>query len=372
MTIKFRPQLKNPKRILVKIGSNVLANSDLSLDLNKIKIIVEDLAYLSSNTIEIILVSSGAILAGKKFLNTSKKSAIDYLQAASAIGQPKLMNAYSNYFKNYNLNTAQILLTHDDFNNRQRFLNAKNTLTTLLKNNIIPILNENDTISYNEITVGDNDQLATMVAQMLDVDVILLISSTDGVYSKPPNDFAAEKISFVAFNNNLDFVDTNDITPTGRGGMESKLIAVKKASSLGLPCIIAGKDYEKPIIRALTENVGTYFEAKKLLESINRKSWLMSIVKPSNFLVVDSGCCDALVKKNSSLLPSGIVEVSGNFKRGDCIYIVYNNKIIAVGLCEYESKEIKKIMGKKSCDINSSLGYFISEEIVHKDNLSLI
>lgn len=369
--MNFRAQLEDFELIIVKVGSNVIANDDSELDLEKLDELVSDIATLKSLGKSIVLVSSGAISAGKKLLSKKSKQ-IEILQAQSSIGQPILMNKYSELFKKHDLNCAQLLLTHDDFRNRQRFLNARNTLTTLIKNDFIPIMNENDAVSFTEITVGDNDHLAAMTAQMLNADILLLITSANGVYTDSPDKKNAQRIPFITYGEDITKVNTKTKTKTGRGGMSSKIKAVQKVTPLGIQGLIAPKDITSPVISALiNDDIGTLFLAKNIIASERRKAWLISTQKHECAITVDEGAYNAIIKKKTSLLPKGIISVHGNFMRGDCIPIMHQGVEFALGLVEYSESDVNKIKGKNSSEIEKALGFRFTDEIIHKDNLVL-
>ncbi len=369
--MNFRAELENFKLVIVKVGSNVITNDDSELDLQKLKELVSDIAKLKALGKSVVLVSSGAISAGKKLL-TKKSKQIEVLQAQSSVGQPILMNKYIEFFKQYNINCAQLLLTHDDFRNRQRFLNARNTITTLLKNDFIPIMNENDAVSFTEITVGDNDHLAAMTAQMLNADILLFITSANGVYTDSPEKKNAKRIPVIEFGDDMSQINTKTKTKAGRGGMSSKIKAVLKVTPLGIKGLIAPKDIKSPVISALTnDDIGTIFSAKNIIASERRKAWLFSTQKHECAITVDEGAYNAILKKKTSLLPKGIISVHGNFMRGDCIPLMHRGVEFALGLVEYSESDVAKIKGKNSSEIEKALGFRFTDEIIHKDNLVL-
>jgi glutamate 5-kinase len=365
--MQLRSELNSPKRIVVKVGSNVITDANGQLDQQKLHSLCQDMAWCLKNGIQLILISSGAINAGRAKLTSEKNEEIDFLQAASSVGQPILMQTYSKLMEEHSIGTAQILMTHEDFKNRNRFLNARNTLLKLLANNILPILNENDAVSFNEITVGDNDHLAAMTSQMLNADLLLLLTSSDGLYTKDPVLADATPISKVAFGDQLQ-VDTSTKTIAGRGGMSSKLMAVEKVTPLGIDAIMAGKDFSSPLKRALTEQVGTYFFGNQKLHTYQRKAWLLSTAKPGCYIEVDKGAYQAILN-NASLLPKGIIKAHGTFTRGDCVSLIFQGETFALGLVEYNSMETTKLAGQHSDQIKKLLGYDISKVLIHKDNL---
>lgn len=365
----MRNHLPSLKRVVIKIGSQAIVDKKSGLKLNVIQEICEDIKSLLDEKIEVILISSGAIGVGRHFLNPSTRESIDFLQAASSIGQPRLFHRYLLEFEKLKTTTAQILLTHEDFKNRKRYLNAKNTLLKLLENKVVPILNENDTVSFNEITVGDNDHLAAMTAQMLEADLLIIISTTDGLYTKSPEEADSEAIKLVTYGEKMQ-IKTRSKSLLGRGGMQSKLKAISKVADLGIYAIISGANFKNAIKRSLYEEAGTLFTPNKEVKTKLKKKWIGATVKQGAEIIVDEGCKEALLK-NRSLLPSGIKKIKGIFSRGDAIEIKHKKEVLAVGIVEYSSKEIEKIKGLKSREIESTLGFILSEEVIHRSNLIL-
>lgn len=368
--LKFRNEFRGIKRLVVKVGSNVITKDNGKIDHRKIRIIVEDICELIDNKIEVILVSSGAVSIGKMFLkkHLPKKGRIDYQQSASSVGQPKLINMYTKLFEENEKVCSQILLTHDDFRNRTRFLNAKQTIEVLLKNKLTPILNENDTISYTEITVGDNDHLAAQTAQMVNADALLIITSAKGLYDKDPSLEDANLIKTVSSNDIFEDIDMTVKSTHGRGGMESKVNAVNKVTSLGIKALISSKDIERPILDALTKDIGTYFLPENTYDPELRKAWLLSMKKQYCFIDVDYGAYKALLE-SKSLLPKGIENVEGQFFKGDCVDIRYNGVVFGSGITEYDCVEVDQIKKSHSDDIESILGFKSSSEVIHTINL---
>lgn len=373
MEKSLRSELVGCKRIVVKVGSNVVTKKSGKCDLRKMRIIVEDICELVDMGFEIVLVSSGAVNVGKAFLKKMlpKEGRIDLQQSASSIGQPKLINRYSTLFEDHQHICSQILLTHDDFRNRKRFLHAKQTIDVLLKNKVTPILNENDSISYTEITVGDNDHLAASAAQMVNADALLIVTSAKGLFNKNPDEDDAELIKEVKFGQNLESIEMNTKTDVGRGGMESKVHAVNKVTPLGIKAIISSKENHRIIVDPLFKQVGTYFGPQNHYEPEHRKAWLISTKKLNCRIEVDQGAHKAMVEGNS-LFPAGIVKVEGEFYKGDCVDLMYNNEVFAVGVVEYDQSEIDQIRDKQSDEIESVLGYKLSNMVVLSANFVLI
>ena len=368
----MRKELADIKRLVVKVGSNVVTKKNGRCDIRKMRIIVEDICELQENGVEVVLVSSGAVNVGKFFLkkHLPREGKIDLQQSASAIGQPKLINKYSSLFEEQHSICSQILLTHDDFRKRKRFLNAKQTIEVLLKNKITPILNENDSISYTEITVGDNDHLAASAAQMVNADALLIVTSAQGLYDKDPDEEGAKLIKKVSFDECLNHVDMTTKTTCGRGGMESKIQAVNKVTPLGIKAIIASKDNNRIVMDPLTRETGTLFGPKSAYDPELRKAWLISTKKLNCYIEVDRGAYEALLK-GKSLFPKGIVDTSGEYYKGDCIDISHNGEIFAVGISEYDMTEVEKIKRKHSNEIEGTLGHKVSDEVINTMNLVL-
>ncbi|MEK6623985.1 MAG: glutamate 5-kinase, partial [Bdellovibrionota bacterium] len=271
-------------------------------------------------------------------------------------------------FEKYELMTAQVLLTHDDLKNRTRNLNTRNTILKLMSTGIVPILNENDSVSFEEITVGDNDQLAAMVTELIDGNVLVLLTGPDGLYDQDPNIPGAKHLQSLEFHDDLQEIKTITKSAVGRGGMATKLLAVRKLTCLGIPVIIGTYRREHPICSVLCQKVGTFFHPHKLTDKNRRKAWISTIVKNNTALIIDEGAYKA-ISKNASLLPIGIRKIQGNFKRGDVVNIKFQTKIVAVGISEYDSKEITQVLGKKSSVIRALLGSCPSEVIIHRDNM---
>jgi glutamate 5-kinase len=371
--------LSNVRKIVVKIGTRVLTNEDGFLDKNQIMELSRQIVGLYSAGYSVVVVSSGAIGAGISALGRRKRpNILPELQASAAIGQCKLIEIYNKCFEKQGYHAAQLLLTRQDFEDRQRYLNTCNTLHSLLRLRAIPIINENDTISVEEITFGDNDILSALVANLLRADLLILLSSVDGLYIKPP---ASDKKSDV-----LSVVDgiSDDIkklafklkTKEGIGGMESKLEAASIVTSSGEAAIIANGRQPDVLSRIMSfDNVGTLFipyKNKKKIDS--RKRWIGFIARPKGEIYIDDGALGALQRKGKSLLPSGIVKIDGDFVKGDVVSIisVKKHKEIARGLINYSAEEVQKIKGLSSSLIKKTLGYKPYDEIIHRDNMVLL
>ncbi|HBA26482.1 MAG TPA: glutamate 5-kinase [Nitrospinae bacterium] len=369
--------LKKVRRIVIKIGSGVLTSPDRSgLDDTVIEEITRQVSTLHKSGYEMILVSSGAIAAGVKELNL-KKTPVDipHKQAAAAIGQSRLIGKYERHFKREGLNVAQILLTHDDLSNRIRYLNAKNTILTILSYKVIPIINENDTVAVDEIKFGDNDTLSSMVSNLIEADLLIILSDVKGLYSADPKlDPAAELVPVVEkITNEIEVMAGDSRSATGVGGMVTKIQAAKRMSHSGIPTVIVdGK--VNGIIEAIVkgEDVGTLFlpEEDKLG---SKKYWIAYTLKSKGKIKVDDGAKNVLIADGKSLLPSGVVEIEGKFKSGDMVSCIDSrNREFARGLINYSSTELKKIRGKHSSEFEEILGYKMVDEAIHRDNLVIL
>ncbi len=362
-------------RIVIKIGSNLIATEE-GLSEKRINALSSDISEVHSMGNEVVVVSSGAIAAGMKRLGLKTKPRdIMHKQAAAAAGQSGLMWAYEKSFSKYGKKVAQILLTRDAFFDRNRYINAKNTILTLLSYGVIPIINENDTVAVDEIKFGDNDQLASLVAGLVDADRLIILSDVDGLYTKDPKRYKNARL--------IERVE--DITPElektagmsgsslGTGGMYSKLLAAKKAMGFGITVNIINGNIPGLLKRLLNgEHYGTEFQPKGRKVS-SRKGWIAFGLRSRGSIVVDDGAREAILKKGKSLLPSGIVTTSGNFSSGDAVYCVdKEGKRFAKGLTNYSSLEIEKIKGHKTSEIEGILGYKYSDEVIHRDNLVIL
>jgi glutamate 5-kinase len=368
--------MKKMKRFVIKIGSNILATEKSGLNLDTINSLSKDISHVSSSGYEVVVVSSGSIAAGIKKLGLKRRPKdIRHKQAAAAVGQSNLMWAYERGFAKFGKKVAQVLLTTEDFCDRKRYINAKNTLLTLLSYGVIPIVNENDTVSTDEIKFGDNDNLASFVSILVEADQCIMLSDVEGLYSDDPRlNRKAVMIDYVdEVTPKIEKIAGESKTFIGTGGMYSKVLAAKKATHHGIGVhIISGK--QSGLLRALVngEKTGTYFEPKEKGLSL-KKSWIAYSSRSKGSIVIDSGAVKALSKMGKSLLPSGIVSVDGSFEVGDAVYCVdHEGKRIAKGLMNYSSSDIKKIKGRKTSEIEAILGYKYSDEAIHRDNLVIL
>jgi glutamate 5-kinase len=366
--------LAGVKKILVKVGSAVLTGSE-GLDLKIIDSLVQEICDLTHKGYSFVLVSSGAIASGKHRLNiTGKLKSIPEKQAAAAVGQGRLMRVYSKSFEKNNLYVAQILLTLSDLTDRQRYLNIRNTLSTLLEWGVTPIINENDSVAVDEIKFGDNDNLAAMIANIVEADVFINLTSTAGLYdSNPAESKKAKLISLVSeINDEIEAAATAETSDVGTGGMKSKVMAAKKVTAIGIPCIIAPGKRKQILTEIIAgEEVGTLFlPAADRLNS--KKYWIAFTLRSRGRLIIDEGAKKALLDKGRSLLPSGIIDVEGDFAVGDPVSCVdREGGSIAKGLVNFSSDEIRKIMGLKTTRIAQVIGHKDYDEVIHRDNLAV-
>ena len=361
---------KKLKRITVKVGTRVLTNDDNRLDTKVIRTLAQQIIVLMEDNIEVVLVTSGAIGAGLGLLQLTKKNkSLSALQAIASIGQNHLMDMYNKHFAKKDIFIGQILLTQEDFNNRKRFLNIRYTINTLLGLKAVPLINENDTVSTEEIKCGDNDRLSSLVADAVNSDMLIILTDVDGLYDNNNELISSVKL----INKDIKSFCRGKSCEVSTGGMLTKLEAVKNASNAGIEAVIARgkkKDVILDIVRG--KDIGTRFSAREVTVKA-KKRWIAYGAKPKGAISVDAGAVEAIVKRNRSLLPSGISNVKGKFKEGDIVDIITeNNDLIARGLTNYRVEDISKIKGKRSTQIEQELGYKDYDEVIHRDNLVLI
>ena len=364
--------IERVRRLVVKVGSNVLTAPG-GLNLKIMRELARQICVLMDRGIEVILVSSGAMASGIKKIGLERRpDELPRRQAVAAVGQAGLIMEYEKTFERYERKVAQILLTSEDLTSRKRYLNARNTLNTLLEWKIVPIINENDTVSVEEIKLGDNDNLAALIALLMDADLLISLSDIDGLYTKDPRVHAdAELIPAVTVITKSTEKAAGSIPgPLGTGGMLSKLAAARKVNSAGLPMVIAKGDKPDILLRLLDgEPHGTYFVPRR--EKLNRrKCWIAFSLKPKGSLTVDAGAMSALVRRGKSLLPSGITAVKGDFAVGTAVdFVGPGGEGIGIGLVNYSAADIRRIMGLKSQHIRQVLGHKSYDEVIHRDNL---
>ncbi len=363
--------LKNSKIIVIKIGSSLLVDNKKKIRKKWLVSFAKDIKELKKENKDVIIVSSGAIALGCKKMNLKNINLkLDKSQAIASVGQIELMNLFSQTFFKFKLNISQILLTLDDTEERRRSINAKRTFENLFQLDYVPIVNENDTIATSEIKYGDNDRLASRVAQITNADTLILLSDVDGLFTKNPKIYKDTKLIKKIDNLAKDTqgVNIKGITKLGKGGMNTKIEAAKICNLSGCNMIIANGLYLNPISRIEKQNNCTLF-VSKISKLDARKKWIISSISPKGELVIDDGAKKAL-KNRKSLLAAGIKKVSGKFNKGDHIKILdINHKEFARGLSSFSSEEINKIMGCQSNEIEKILGYISKSEVVHKDDM---
>jgi glutamate 5-kinase len=366
------------KRMVVKLGTNLLTGGTDNLDIPIITGIAEQIALLHGKGQEIIVVSSGAVAAGRQKLGPEKKyKDVPFKQVLAAVGQNRLMQTYEQIFNNYNIHVAQALLTKNDLSNRAGYLNARNTLMSLLELGVICIVNENDVVATDEIggiRFGDNDNLSALVSNLVDADILIILTDIDGLYTADPlHDPEARLISEVErIDSRIQRFASKATSTRGVGGMVTKIEAAKAATACGITVIIANGQSPDALIRIGSgDNPGTIFSphASKL-ES--KKRWIISGLASRGRLFLDEGAALALQKHNRSLLPAGIISLEGKFQRGDVVDIMdQQGNQIGCGMTNYSSKELAMIKGAHSTSIADILGYEYGDEAVHRNNMVL-
>jgi len=362
------------RRVLVKVGSGVLTGEN-GLDLSVIENMVDDMASISRQGYQFVLVSSGAIASGKHrmgFANTSMT--MPQKQAAAAIGQGRLMRIYNNAFGKHGMAVAQMLLTMSDLVDRKRFLNTRNTLSVLLEWGVVPVINENDTVSIEEIKFGDNDNLAAMMANIMAANVVINLTNTDGLYDRNPRETAAaRRIPLVKeITEDIETMATSEADPVGMGGMKSKVIAAKKVTAFGIPYVIACGKEQGILTRIFAgDDVGTLFLPVPR-HMTSKKHWIAFTLRSRGKIIVDDGASEAIVGQGKSLLPSGILRVEGDFAVGDPV-TCFNEEgmAIAKGLVNYSAGDIERIKGLRTTRIEQVLGEKPYDEVIHRDNMAV-
>jgi len=374
--IMRREILRKVRRIVVKIGSRVLTHEDDGLDAGFMQGLAGQVAALRKEGREIIIVTSGAIAAGRRDLGLLERPrTIPQKQAAAAIGQTRLMRAYEDAFAPHGLRTAQILITHTDLADRTRFLNARATMETLLECGAVPVINENDTVVVDEIKFGDNDNLSSLVTNLVDAQLLIILTDIDGFYDADPRTNPDARLVPVVktITREIERAAGGSGSSVGTGGMATKLAAAKKAGKSGVATLIVNGKIPGILNRAMAgEEVGTLFLAAK--ESLpSRKHWIAYTLRPKGRILVDEGARTVLSQHGRSLLPSGIIRVEGDFDRGDCVRVCgADGSEFARGLAAYSYREAEQLLGHNSSDIEAILGYKYGDEIIHRDNLVVL
>lgn len=368
--------LADARTIVVKVGSSLVTNEGQGLDRNALSAWADQIARLRRHGRKVVLVSSGAVAEGMQRLGWKKRpTAVNELQAAAAVGQMGLVQMYESCFSTHGLHAAQVLLTHDDLADRKRYLNARSTLRTLLDLNVIPVINENDTVVTDEIRFGDNDTLASLVANLIEADTLVILTDQQGLYSADPRkDKNATLVQqAVAGDPALEKMAGGAGSAVGTGGMLTKILAAKRAARSGAHTIIASGREPDVLVRMLAgEVIGTHLRASER-KTLARKQWLADHLQVRGRLVLDAGAARALREQGKSLLPIGVTAVAGDFERGELVACVdERNHEIARGLVNYSALETARILRKPSSEIERILGYVDEPELIHRDNLVVL
>ncbi|MGI6511151.1 MAG: glutamate 5-kinase [Catenisphaera adipataccumulans] len=365
----------NTKRMIIKFGSSSLCDDHDRIDPERILNFIRQIAMLHRRGIQVTVVSSGAINAGVQELKLRRRpNKLSQKQALAAIGQASLMKTYENLFRLFHLQCAQILLNHDDFDDRKRLLNLYNALQAMFDYNVIPIINENDTLAVDEIKVGDNDTLASLMVPVVNADLVILVSDVDGLYNQNPHENPNAKLIH----------DIDEITPAvaamagdtdtnvGTGGMVTKLRAAKICNEFGCDMAIINADAENGFLDLMDgKPIGTFFNGKSGRTLSARQHWILYRSRPRGRIVIDDGCAKA-IRRHKSLLPSGVVSVEGYFSMSAVVDVIdIQDRLIARGIVNYNSEEINKIKGLKTNEIESVLHYKDYDEVIHANNMVL-
>ena len=371
-----RSLLTSAKRVVVKIGSSLLTSQAAGIEHEKINSYCAQISGLVASGKEVVLVSSGAVAEGCKRLGWSQRpTLIHQLQAAAAVGQMGLVQAYEDALSNFSCGTAIVMLTHDDLADRQRYLNARGTLNTLVSMGVVPVINENDTVATDEIRFGDNDTLAALVANLLEADLLIILTDVEGLLDADPrvNPDAQRIATAVATDPSLDALPSGGAGTLGRGGMVTKIRAGRLAARSGADTVIASGHNADVLTRVLTgEDIGTLLTAE-ISPLKARKRWIAGHLRAKGTLSVDTGAVSALRDRGVSLLAAGIIRVQGDFLRGDVVRCLSEQgTLIAQGLSNYSSAEIEKIKGLNSEAFAQVIEHVVEPEVVHRDNLVLL
>jgi glutamate 5-kinase len=369
-------RVRDARRLVVKVGSSLVTNKGAGLDLDAMANWARQIAGLRSGGREVVLVSSGAIAAGMQRLGWRKRPhAMHELQAAAAVGQMGLAEAYESCFRRHSTHTAQVLLTHADLADRGRYLNARSTLRTLLALGVVPVINENDTVVTDEIRVGDNDTLASLVTNLIEAEVLVILTDTPGLFTADPRRDAGATLvrDARAGDPALEAMAGGAGSALGRGGMLTKVLAAKRAARSGAHTVIASGEEPDVLLRlGAGESIGTLLHAETAPLAA-RKQWLADHVQIGGRLLLDAGAVRALAAGGKSLLPIGVKRVEGEFERGAVVGCVApNGREVARGLVNYNAAESRRILGRPSGEIEAILGYVDAPELIHRDNLVIL
>ncbi len=376
MTQSLSSVLEKARCLVVKVGSSLVTNQGRGLDLAALSRWAEQIAQLRKEGRRVVLVSSGAIAAGMQRLGWDKRPhALHELQAAAAVGQMGLIQAYESCFRTHDLVTSQLLLTHEDLADRKRYLNARSTLRTLLGLGVVPIINENDTVAIDEIRFGDNDTLASLVTNLIEADALVILTDQAGLYERDPRKDATAKLvaDGRAGDPALEAMAGGTGSHFALGGMLTKVLAAKRAAGSGAHTVIASGHEDDVLPRlARGERIGTQLVAERATLAA-RKQWLADHLQVRGSLTLDAGAVKALTAQGKSLLPIGVVAVSGEFERGEAVSCRdESQREIARGLVNYSSTEARRILRTPSGEIEAKLGYIDEPELIHRDNLVLL
>ena len=371
-----RKYLLAARRVVVKVGTALLTRADGSINRRFITKLAGEIAGLLNKRKEVIVVTSGAIGAGVWAMpKRQRPKSIPAKQAMAAIGQPRLMQVYAQAFKKHDRMTAQILLTAEDVRQRQRYAHARSALNHLLKLGIVPIVNENDSVAVDEIKFGDNDTLSAHITNLSEADLLIILTDVAGLFDANPGRNAAAKLltDVFAITPETRAMASGAGTARGTGGMRTKILAAEQVTQMGECLVIADGRTPQVLERILNgETLGTLFHPAED-KMAARKRWIAFALKPRGSLVLDEGAAKALIEQGSSLLPSGIIQVHGNFKQGDPVSLLRENGLeIARGLVHYDYAEIEKIKGRRTAEITAILGYRYQDEVIHRDDLALL
>jgi len=380
--------LKGLKRIVIKVGSSIITKREKrnnewanELNANNVRLLARTIRQFVDRNCEVVLVSSGAIMAGRERLDLHRADlSIPEKQACAAIGQSYLMHTYEKKFEKEGIKVAQILLGHDDLRNRKRFLNAKHTLEALLEHKVIPIINENDSVTIDEIKIGDNDTLSATVACLLNAQLLIILSDVDGLFSRDPSSKMREGDTSMKIIEHVDCITQKIEKLAGGskskvtvGGMYTKILAAKQTMSFGIPTLIVN-GFDKSIAEKIYKgkSVGTLFWAGR--EKIKkRKHWIAHTLKPSGKITIDSGAEKAILSRGKSLLPAGVIKVEGKFEFGNAVRILgENGKEIARGLVNYNFRDLDSIMGMRTNAVKKIFEDNFYNEVIHRDDLTLL
>lgn len=371
-----RERMTSARRLVIKIGSALLTNDGRGLDESALGSWVDQLAALVQAGVEVVVVSSGSVAVGMSRLGWQiRPQQLHKLQAAAAVGQMGLVQAWQDQFKRHDLHSAQVLLTHDDLSDRKRYLNARNTLRTLLSHGVIPIVNENDTVVTDEIRFGDNDTLGALVANLIEAEGLVILTDQEGLFDSDPRHHADARLISErhASDASLDAMVAGAAGVLGRGGMQTKLRAARLAARSGAFTVIVGGRIEQVIGRLRQGDVLGTMLLPEQGRIAARKQWLASHLKTRGQVVLDAGAVRVLRQGGRSLLPVGVCSVTGNFRRGEMVSCVDGfGHEVARGLISYDADEARKVAGHASQHIVDILGYVSDEEMIHRDNLVLV